>query len=51
MEKDIIAGIILLGGVLVFITTLLIYSRYVIEKIAKKKITNYRDILKELKNG
>ncbi|MBN1697111.1 MAG: hypothetical protein JW881_06330 [Spirochaetales bacterium] len=51
MNVDIVAGIIILSLALGLLVFLLLYSRFIINTIAGKKITSLREIMKEIYGG
>lgn len=49
--NDIVIGIILLSAALIFATFFLFYDRFIIEKIARKKIHSLKEIIQEVFHG
>lgn len=51
MDRDIILGIIIIVGGLCFISYLIFWSRRTIDRIASKRLSSIREIVKEFHHG
>ena len=51
MDRDIILGIIVIVGGLCFISYLNFWSRRTIDRIARKRLSSIREIIKEFRHG
>lgn len=51
MDKDLVVGTLVLIGALSIVVGLVLWSRYVIERIARRGLRTARDIMKDLRHG
>ena len=51
MDIELFLGLLLVAGALAAILGMVLWSRWMIEKIAREKFETARDIVRELENG